>query len=90
MGGGGGSSNDQQNSWLTQQLMQQWQTSVQETAQATQKQLGSLNLDFLRTYGQTSAMKAAGIPSPFSTVSGGFQTPFASASGSLIGGAKPA
>jgi len=87
--GGGGSDSSSQNDWFTQQLMQQWQQSVKDTAAATQKQLGGINLDWLRNYGQENAMQAAGIPAPFSTVSGGFQTPFTSRAGTPIGGAKP-
>lgn len=87
--GGGGSDNSNKNDWFTMQLMQQWQQSVKETASATQKQLGGINLDWLRNYGQINAMQTAGIPAPFSTVSGGFQTPFMSTSGTPIGGAKP-
>jgi hypothetical protein len=92
MGGGGGSDNSQ-NNWLTMQLMQQWQDSAKATATATQQQMGGLQLDWLRNYGQTSAMKAAGIPSPFSTVTGGFQNPFASTAGrptaAAVAGAPP-
>ena len=79
--GGGGSSDNTQNNWLTQQLMQQFKDSQVATANATQQQMGGLQLDWLRTYGQTASMKTAGIPAPFSTVSGGMATPFASTAG---------
>ena len=79
--GGGGSSDNTQNNWLTMQLMQEYQDSAKATAVATQQQMGGLQLDWLRTYGQTNSMKAAGIPAPFSTVSGGMATPFASTAG---------
>lgn len=80
MGGSGGNDNPQ-NNWLTMQLMQQWQDSAKATATATQMQMGGLQLDWLRNYGQTAAMKAAGIPAPFSAVTGGIGTPFASTAG---------
>ena len=71
MGGGGSSSNDNQNNWFTMQLMDQWQKSIKDAATAQQQQMGGLQLDWLRNYGQTPAMKAALIPAPFSTVAGG-------------------
>jgi len=81
MGGGGGGQDNSQNQWMLQQLMQQYKDSAVQTANATQQQMGGLQLDWLRTYGQSPQMKAAGIPSPFSTISGGFQNPFASTAG---------
>lgn len=81
MGSGGGGQDNTMNNWMLSELMNQYKESARQTANVTQQQMGGLQLDWLRTYGQSPAMKAAGIPSPFSTISGGFQNPFASTAG---------
>lgn len=54
---------------------------------ATQQNIGGINLDWLKQYGQTSAMAVAGIGAPFSAISGGFSTPFLKTSGAPLSGA---
>jgi hypothetical protein len=92
MGGGGGDGGAQQaaaDQAFWQQYIQ-YNTKLGEqakvTAEATRQQLTGTQLDWLRQYGQTSAMKEAGIPAPFSTVAGGFQTPMLGSAGNILPG----
>jgi hypothetical protein len=71
---------------LIQLLYQQMGVAEGQAIQATQQNVGGLALEWLRNYGQTTAMKAAGIGAPFSTIGGGFATPFARASGAPMPG----
>jgi hypothetical protein len=80
MGGGGGGDNGAQAARDREFWAQEHQqelaiaASAQESADAVKQQLAGTQLDWLRQYGQTSAMKQAGIPAPFSTMGGGFTT----------------
>jgi hypothetical protein len=93
MGGGGGDGGAQQAAadqafWQKQRdLANQIGEQAQMTAEATRQQLSGTQLDWLRQFGQTSAMKEAGIPAPFSTVGGGFQTALLDTAGNILPGA---
>jgi hypothetical protein len=85
MGGGGGGGEltwQQQVAYTTQ-----FEQARKQAADATQQQLAGVQMDWLRNYGQSTAMTAAGIPAPFATKGGGFATPFMSPAGAPIGGA---
>lgn len=69
---------------MLQLLYQQMGTAETEAVRATQQNVGGLALEWLRNYGQTTAMKAAGIGAPFSTIGGGFATPFAKSTGAPV------
>lgn len=64
-----------------QQLWVQKGIAEQQSIIATKQNVGGVALDWLRNYGQTTAMQAAGIGAPFSTIAGGFSIPFAKPTG---------
>jgi hypothetical protein len=90
MGGGGGGGEAQQaaaNAAFWQQQIVDANAIGQQaiqTEQVTRQQLTGTQLDWLRQYGQSAAMKEAGIPAPFSTAGGGFQTPILGIGGNLL------
>lgn len=86
-GGGGNPSSVMLSKWEQDQLTQQMDAARNEAAKATQQQLAGTQLDWLRTYGQSSAMAAmtaANIPAPFSTKAGGFDTALLGTAGNLL------
>ena len=93
MGGGGDSGSAEQaardQAFWQQQIKDANQIGQEAivTAEAVRQQVTGTQLDWLRQFGQTSAMKEAGIPAPFSTVGGGFQTPLLGTAGNVLPGA---
>jgi hypothetical protein len=69
--------------WEKVHLLQQAKIANNQQAKVVQQGVDDMSLDWLKQFGQVKAVQAAGIPAPFSAVSGGFANPFMSKSGGL-------
>jgi hypothetical protein len=65
-------------------LEKQQKIADQQNILTAQQNLGGIQLDWLRQFGQANAVRTAGIGSPFSAVTGGFSTPFLSPQGTPL------
>jgi len=69
---------------LLDQLAKDKTQAQQESLRKAQEELGSVNLDWLREYGQMSANVISGVGVPFSGVWTGFSAPFMKPSGQAL------